>query len=230
MKRLVSSILVGTLVLAMLLSGCSNSTSQTQASSDASTKKSVDGIQYGQILSVSDSEIVLALGTMDRKEPADNANEGTSGSAVQSPQDKAPQGDGSQGGTPPQGNPPSGDNGGTPPSGDNKGNPPSENNPPSEGTSGSGMRAGGFGKSMIELTGDKLTITVSDKTTISYMKNNRDTEDTSDTTAKLSDLKEGDIIAVALDEDGKTALEITIMSMRDHRDANATASAVSAEE
>lgn len=230
MKKLVSCILVGTLVLAMLLSGCSNSTSQTQTSSDTSTKKSVDGIQYGQILSVSDSEIVLALGTMDNKGPSENSAQDASGSAVQTQQyDKAPQGNGDQVGTPPQGKSPSGDNGGTPPSGDDKGNPPSGGNPPAQGTTGSGMRADGFGKSMIELTGDKLTLTVSDKTTISYMKNHRDTEDTSDTTAKISDLKEGDIIAVALDEDGKTALEITIMSMRNLHDANATATAVSTE-
>lgn len=222
MKKIISSILVGTLVMAMLLSGCSTSTSQTKTSSDSSTKKSADGIQYGQILSISDSEIVLALGTMSSKGPADNFNQGTSVSAVQAPtDDKAPQGDSAQGGTPPQGNPPSGEN---------RGNPPSGDNPPAEGTTGSGIHGDGFGKSMIELTGDKLTLTVSDKTTISYMKNDRDTEDTSDTTAKLSDLKEGDIIAVTLDEDGKTALEIKIMSMKNHQNANTTAAAVSTEE
>ncbi|MBN7774342.1 resistance to Congo red protein [Clostridium aminobutyricum] len=216
MKKLVSCILVGSLVTAMVLSGCGSSQAETD-SNGSNTKKAVDGIQYGQILSISDSEIVLALGTMDQKTPSGDRSgqtppEDSSGSAVLAPNDgQAPQGRDSQGNTPPQGNPPSGDNGGNSPSGGSEGNPPSGNNAPANGTSGSGIHAGGPGKSMIALTGDKLTITVSDSTSITYMKAQGDTSDTS---ATRSDLKEGDVIAVTLDEDGKTAMEITIMSMK----------------
>ena len=150
----------------MLLTGCGASSSEAASDEVTGEQAPVDGIQYGQVLSIDEDEIVLALGTLEQKMP-------------------------------------SGDGNGAPQEG---GKPPAEGSAPPEQPS---AVTAPEHKSMIALTGDKLTITITDDTVITYM---RIGEDTSDTTASLSDLAEGDKVAVTVGEDGQTALEITIMN------------------
>jgi hypothetical protein len=207
MKKFSSCIFISLLITAMLLTGCGASSSEAASDELTGEQTPVDGIQYGQVLSINEDEIVLALGTLDQKMPSGNGEgsdqappeQPTEGS-IQSPSANSEH----QGGNP-------GDGNGAPQEGGNNpgGEPPAEGSAPPDGATSSSAVTAPEHKSMIELTGDKLTITITDDTVITYM---RVGEDTSDTTASLSDLAEGDKVAVTVGEDGQTALEITIMN------------------
>ncbi|MDO5520096.1 MAG: hypothetical protein Q4G58_06350 [bacterium] len=181
---------------AMLLVGCGGSSSSTTDSNtnaetnagnvnnEASNQEN-DNKTYGQITAIDGSTITVALGTMKNR---GNRGDG-SGQTMPSGKPDMPQGS---------------DNANAPeaPTGSDNANAP-------EAPTGSNdaNKKGGQGFSMLDLTGETATISVSDSTKISIKSRTESTDGT------ISDLQVGDTISFELSDDNKTATTITSQSM-----------------
>ena len=131
-----------------------------------------------------------------------SGGEASSGDNEEKPEGEAPSGGSGENGEKPEGEAPSGENGEKP-----------------EGEAPGGGNGGGEKPSMLDLTGEEKTISITDSTVItktSMGKPGDDTEDSSKEesteTIALSDISVGDTVSVTLDEDG-TATAITVQSM-----------------
>ena len=178
--------------LVLTISSCpvyaAENTTETTASAEenGSAAETEENTLLGQVTAVNEDSFTIALGT--RKEMQAPGGEG---GEQQTPPDS--EGGGQQ--TPPE-KPDSdkeqasdGENGGqqTPPDGEGGGQP-----------------------SLLDLTGEEQTISVTSDTVIT--RESMQAPDDSSETVTLSDLQEGDIVAVELNDDG-TAASVTIQSM-----------------
>ncbi|QAT43616.1 hypothetical protein [Aminipila luticellarii] len=195
MKKVTTLLLIGSLVAVLSLSGCSSSSAEESDKDTSATvqAETVQGLQYGQIKSIDENQMTIALGTVNSAPSPDGkqtaASDGQTPSAVQAPP---------EGQTPPA--KPSGEDtkGGQPPEKPDGQNPPDGNPAPN------GDQSGASNKSNITLTDQTLTVTIADSTTVGYM-------NSSTSSAAISDLSVGTTIAVKLGEDGKTAEQILII-------------------
>ena len=189
--------------LVLTISSCpvyaAENTTETTASAEenGSAAETEENTLLGQVTAVNEDSFTIALGT--RKEMQAPGGEGGEqqtppdgeGGGQQTPPEKpdsdkeqASDGEGAE-----QQTPPDGENGGqqTPPDGEGGGQP-----------------------SMLDLTGEEQTISVTSDTVIT--RESMQAPDDSSETVTLSDLQEGDIVAVELNDDG-TAASVTIQSM-----------------
>ncbi|QHI72729.1 hypothetical protein [Aminipila terrae] len=201
MKKITICFLIGFLIAALSLTACgSTAVKETGKNSKASVQsENEQTLQYGQIKSIKDNKITLALGTANPTEPPqgkkEQAPDGQTPSAVQAPSDGQNPSDGENPpGKPDDQNAP----GGQPPEKPDGQNPPDGQIPPAD------EKAAPSEKSNITLTDETLTININDSTKIGYMKN-------STSSAAISDLSVGTTIAVSLSDDGKTAKQILII-------------------
>ncbi|QIB70356.1 hypothetical protein Ami103574_14125 [Aminipila butyrica] len=205
MKKITVFLLIGSLAAAVSLTGCGSAAGTTET--DGTTPAAVEtqreqGLQYGQIKSISGDTVTIALGTMADVRPPEGRNgqlekDQTTTPALQADSESTQSDSGDQQRpAKPDGEAPA--DGQTPPDGANGGKRPDGQTPPDDDT------AGLTGKSNITLTDETLTITLTDETTIGYMNG-------STSTAAISELSVGTTIAVSLDEDGKTATQILII-------------------
>ena len=200
--------------LVLTISSCpvyaAENTTETTASAEenGSAAETEENTLLGQVTAVNEDSFTIALGT--RKEMQAPGGEGgeqqtppekpdsdkeqasdSEGGEQQAPPEKpdsdeeqASDGEGAE-----QQTPPDGENGGqqTPPDGEGGGQP-----------------------SLLDLTGEEQTISVTSDTVIT--RESMQAPDDSSETVTLSDLQEGDIVAVELNDDG-TAASVTIQSM-----------------
>ena len=189
--------------LVLTISSCpvyaAENTTETTASAEenGSAAETEGNTLLGQVTAVNEDSFTIALGT--RKEMQAPGGEGGEqqtppdgeGGGQQTPPEKpdsdkeqASDGEGAE-----QQTPPDGENGGqqTPPDGEGGGQP-----------------------SLLDLTGEEQTISVASDTVIT--RESMQAPDDSSETVTLSDLQEGDIVAVELNDDG-TAASVTIQSM-----------------
>ena len=189
--------------LVLTISSCpvyaAENTTETTASAEenGSAAETEENTLLGQVTAVNEDSFTIALGT--RKEMQAPGGEGgeqqtppdSEGGGQQTPPEKpdsdkeqASDGEGAE-----QQTPPDGENGGqqTPPDGEGGGQP-----------------------SLLDLTGEEQTISVTSDTVIT--RESMQAPDDSSETVTLSDLQEGDIVAVELNDDG-TAASVTIQSM-----------------
>ena len=189
--------------LVLTISSCpvyaAENTTETTASAEenGSAAETEGNTLLGQVTAVNEDSFTIALGT--RKEMQAPGGEGGEqqtppdgeGGGQQTPPEKpdsdkeqASDGEGAE-----QQTPPDGENGGqqTPPDGEGGGQP-----------------------SLLDLTGEEQTISVTSDTVIT--RESMQAPDDSSETVTLSDLQEGDIVAVELNDDG-TAASVTIQSM-----------------
>ena len=189
--------------LVLTISSCpvyaAENTTETTASAEenGSAAETEENTLLGQVTAVNEDSFTIALGT--RKEMQAPGGEGgeqqtppdSEGGGPQTPPEKpdsdkeqASDGEGAE-----QQTPPDGENGGqqTPPDGEGGGQP-----------------------SLLDLTGEEQTISVTSDTVIT--RESMQAPDDSSETVTLSDLQEGDIVAVELNDDG-TAASVTIQSM-----------------
>lgn len=200
MKNKYAAIALG---LVLTISSCpvyaAENTTETTASAEenGSAAETEENTLLGQVTAVNEDSFTIALGT--RKEMQAPGGEGGEqqtppdgeGGGQQTPPEKpdsdkeqASDGEGAE-----QQTPPDGENGGqqTPPDSEDGGQP-----------------------SMLDLTGEEQTISVTSDTVIT--RESMQAPDDSSETVTLSDLQEGDIVAVELNDDG-TAASVTIQSM-----------------
>ncbi|WP_312352763.1 hypothetical protein [Aminipila sp.] len=144
MKKFTVFLLIGSLIAALLLSGCGSSEvkelEEPLADSDTIQFNGKE-LQYGQIISIDDNQLTITLGSIEAMQPPSdkektNTPESLTSSSVQAPPD---------GQTPPE-----------KPDGENPSN--AQRNNPTE-------------KSTIVLTDQTLTLTIDDSTSIGYMDN-----------------------------------------------------------
>ena len=172
--------------------GATTDTTDESGEEDAFSEnddESQENVVLGEIKAVSDSEITIAVGTM--KEMGQPEGDGQSGEAPEKPE-----GD-DEGGEAPE-KPEGDDEGGEAPE-KPEGDDEDEETP-----------------SMLELTGEEHTITVTADTVIAKqaggMQPGGNSQDGEAEEISLSDIQEGDTVSVTLDEDGN-AVSITVMSM-----------------
>ena len=172
--------------------GAATDTTDESGEADASSEnddESQENVVLGEVKSVSDSEITIAVGTM--KEMGQPEGDGQSGEAPEKPE-----GDDQDGEAPEK------------PEGDG------QNGEAPEKPEGDGQD--GEAPSMLELTGEEQTITVTADTVITKqaggMQPGGDSQDGEAEEISLSDIQEGDTVSVTLDEEGNAA-SITVMSM-----------------
>ena len=189
--------------LVLTISSCpvyaAENTTETTASAEenGSAAETEGNTLLGQVTAVNEDSFTIALGT--RKEMQAPGGEGGEqqtppdgeGGGQQTPPEKpdsdkeqASDGEGAE-----QQTPPDGENGGqqTPPDGEGGGQP-----------------------SLLDLTGEEQTISVTSDTVIT--RESMQAPDDSSETVTLSDFQEGDIVTVELNDDG-TAASVTIQSM-----------------
>ena len=178
--------------LVLTISSCpvyaAENTTETTASAEenGSAAETEENTLLGQVTAVNEDSFTIALGT--RKEMQAPGGEGgeqqTPPEKPDSDKEQASDGEGAE-----QQTPPDGENGGqqTPPDGEGGGQP-----------------------SLLDLTGEEQTISVTSDTVIT--RESMQAPDDSSETVTLSDLQEGDIVAVELNDDG-TAASVTIQSM-----------------
>ena len=178
--------------LVLTISSCpvyaAENTTETTASAEGngSAAETEENTLLGQVTAVNEDSFTIALGT--RKEMQAPGGEGgeqqTPPEKPDSDKEQASDGEGAE-----QQTPPDGENGGqqTPPDGEGGGQP-----------------------SLLDLTGEEQTISVTSDTVIT--RQSMQAPDDSSETVTLSDLQEGDIVAVELNDDG-TAASVTIQSM-----------------
>ena len=172
--------------------GATTDTTDESGEEDAFSEnddESQENVVLGEIKAVSDSEITIAVGTM--KEMGQPEGDGQSGEAPEKPE-----GD-DEGGEAPE-----------KPEGDDEGGEAPEKP--------EGDDEDGETPSMLELTGEEHTITVTADTVIAKqaggMQPGGNSQDGEAEEISLSDIQEGDTVSVMLDEDGN-AVSITVMSM-----------------
>lgn len=200
MKKKYVAILMGIVMTAAMLSGCGqqgnteNTTPNTSVESNGEEQQSDEVL--GEVTEVGEEAITIAVGT---KKDMGEAPGGGSGENGEKPEGEAPGGENRE---KPEGEAPSGGNG-----------------EKLEGEAPRGGNGGGEKPSMLDLTGEEKTISITDSTVItktSMGKPGDDTEDSSKEesteTIALSDISVGDTVSVTLDEDG-TATAITVQSM-----------------
>ena len=178
--------------LVLTISSCpvyaAENTTETTASAEenGSAAETEENTLLGQVTAVNEDSFTIALGT--RKEMQAPGGEGggqqTPPEKPDSDKEQASDGEGAE-----QQTSPDGENGGqqTPPDGEGGGQP-----------------------SLLDLTGEEQTISVTSDTVIT--RESMQAPDDSSETVTLSDLQEGDIVAVELNDDG-TAASVTIQSM-----------------
>ena len=211
MKNKYAAIALG---LVLTISSCpvyaAENTTETTASAEenGSAAETEGNTLLGQVTAVNEDSFTIALGTRkemqapggeggEQQTPPDSEGGGqqtppdSEGGEQQTPPEKpdsdkeqASDGEGAE-----QQTPPDGENGGqqTPPDGEGGGQP-----------------------SLLDLTGEEQTISVTSDTVIT--RESMQAPDDSSETVTLSDLQEGDIVAVELNDDG-TAASVTIQSM-----------------
>ena len=189
--------------LVLTISSCpvyaAENTTETTASAEenGSAAETEENTLLGQVTAVNEDSFTIALGT--RKEMQAPGGEG---GEQQTPPD-------SEGGE--QQTPPDSEGGGqqTPPE-----KPDSDKEQASDGENGGQQTPpdgeGGGQPSLLDLTGEEQTISVTSDTVIT--RESMQAPDDSSETVTLSDLQEGDIVAVELNDDG-TAASVTIQSM-----------------
>lgn len=210
MKKKYVGILMGIVMTAAALNGCGqNSDTGTdspettvEATENESTEESGESEDIlGEVTAVNEDSITIAVGT--RKEMGES---GDREKPEGQPDGEAPE---EGNGEIPEGQP-NGENGEAP-----EGQPGGENGEAPEGQPGG---ENGERPSMLDLTGEEQTITITENTVITRMSMGRpdsqsedSTEETADTIS-LSDISEGDIVSVTFDEEGNAAA-ITVQSM-----------------
>lgn len=210
---------------AMVLTGCSKNSSQTTSTNTEATESATDSTDtkstesestqtetteeattgtvqsdatVGEVTAIADGSITIAVGTL--KDMGQNGGGAPNGKA-DGEKPEASENDGSAPSAP------SGDKQAAAPDGNvapnGNGAPAMEQGEaPADGTA----PTDGERPSMLDLTGEELTITITDSTAITINSMNSTTDGT------IDDIKEGDIITVTLAEDGKTATAITVQS------------------
>ena len=189
--------------LVLTISSCpvyaAENTTETTASAEenGSAAETEENTLLGQVTAVNEDSFTIALGTRkemqapggedgEQQAPPDDEGGGqqTPPEKPDSDKEQASDGEGAE-----QQTPPDGENGGqqTPPDGEGGGQP-----------------------SLLDLTGEEQTISVTSDTVIT--RQSMQAPDDSSETVTLSDLQEGDIVAVELNDDG-TAASVTIQSM-----------------
>ena len=211
--------------LVLTISSCpvyaAENTTETTASAEenGSAAETEENTLLGQVTAVNEDSFTIALGTRkemqapggeggEQQTPPDSEGGGqqtppdSEGGEQQTPPEKpdsdkeqASDGEGAE-----QQTSPDDENGGqqTPPDGENGG----QQTPPDG--------EGGGQPSLLDLTGEEQTISVTSDTVIT--RESMQAPDDSSETVTLSDLQEGDIVAVELNDDG-TAASVTIQSM-----------------
>ena len=189
--------------LVLTISSCpvyaAENTTETTASAEenGSAAETEENTLLGQVTAVNEDSFTIALGT--RKEMQAPGGEG---GEQQTPPDS--EGGGQQ--TPPDSE---GGEQQTPPE-----KPDSDKEQASDGENGGQQTPpdgeGGGQPSLLDLTGEEQTISVTSDTVIT--RESMQAPDDSSETVTLSDLQEGDIVAVELNDDG-TAASVTIQSM-----------------
>lgn len=181
MKKKSLSVLI--ICLMLVLAGCSSNQNTTIQSSEGITVS-------GEVVSITDNSLTLAVGT-----------EKTMGEGQEMPEGEAQKGDkpGDR----------SGDMDSTDESieNDTTGSDTVEAESLSYETMPTGERPSGESPSMLDLTGEELTITI-DENTVINSSNGDNTED-----ASVSDINEGTVVSITYDESNMTAATITIKSM-----------------
>ena len=189
--------------LVLTISSCpvyaAENTTETTASAEenGSAAETEENTLLGQVTAVNEDSFTIALGTRkemqapggedgEQQAPPDGEGGGqqTPPEKPDSDKEQASDGEGAE-----QQTPPDGENGGqqTPPDGEGGGQP-----------------------SLLDLTGEEQTISVTSDTVIT--RESMQAPDDSSETVTLSDFQEGDIVTVELNDDG-TAASVTIQSM-----------------
>ena len=200
--------------LVLTISSCpvyaAENTTETTASAEenGSAAETEENTLLGQVTAVNEDSFTIALGT--RKEMQAPGGEGgeqqTPPEKPDSDKEQASDGEGAE-----QQTSPDDENGGqqTPPE-----KPDSDKEQASDGEGAEQQTPpdgeGGGQPSMLDLTGEEQTISVTSDTVIT--RESMQAPDDSSETVTLSDLQEGDIVAVELNDDG-TAASVTIQSM-----------------
>ena len=200
MKNKYAAIALG---LVLTISSCpvyaAENTTETTASAEenGNAAETKENTLLGQLTAVNEDSFTIALGT--RKEMQAPGGEG--GGQQTSP-------DGEDGG---QQTPPDGEGG------EQQAPPEKPDSDKEQASDGEGAEQqtppdgeGGGQPSMLDLTGEEQTISVTSDTVIT--RQSMQAPDDSSETVTLSDLQEGDIVAVELNDDG-TAASVTIQSM-----------------
>lgn len=204
MKKKYIAILMGLMMTASVFTGCGQSNSTEGAGQDT-TVEAVEEGTLGEVTAIGEASITIAVGT--RKEGGNRGDmEKPNGAQGEKPEGEAPEGmpEGERGELP-EGEAPNGEQGELPEAGQ------------------------GEKPSMLELTGEEQTITITDNTVITKMsmerpeRNAETSEGEEDAeqkempqqtteTISLSDISEGDTVSVVLDEEGNAAT-IIVQSM-----------------
>ena len=179
MKKKYLSILMVCLMLTLV--ACSSSEDTTVQSSEKVTVS-------GEVVSITDNSLTLAVGTektMDKGEMPDESMPDSGDMPDESMPDSGdmPNEDMPESGDMPSGERPSGEK----PSGD--------------------MSSDGEMLSMLDLTGEELTITIDENTVITSGNGDASEE------VSISDISEGTVVSITYDESSMTAATITIKSM-----------------
>jgi outer membrane murein-binding lipoprotein Lpp len=169
---------IGVIAICLMLALAGCSSNQT---TDSQSSEEVTVL--GEVSAISEDSLTLAEGTeqtMDESQiPSDEESGGT-----------PPDGTTESGSTPDSGEMPSGDmpdESGDKPSGD--------------------MQGGGEMPSMLDLTGEEITVSIDENTVITQGSSEESTE------ASISDISEGTVVSVTYDKSSMTATSITIKSM-----------------
>ena len=162
-----------------------NSDSSADADKESSDKEDSDeeDVTYGEVKSVEDGKITIAVGTMKEMDGNGGAPGGEQGEAPEKPDSDE--------------------------SGNAFGDSADENSKAPGGEQGEAP-------SMLDLTGDEMTVTVTDDTVITKESTGGpggapDGNNSQNETIELSDIQEGDIVAITTDDDGN-ALTIKVQS------------------
>jgi hypothetical protein len=204
MKKKYVAILMGIVMTAAVLNGCGqkedteNSAQQTTV--EAVEDESSEGEQesdaiLGEVTEIGENSITIALGTMKERGEAPQGEEKPEGETPE--EGEKPEGEAPEEGEKPEGEAPE------------EGEKP-EGEAPEGGT--------GERPSMLDLTGEEKTITITDNTVITKMSMGKPGEQAEDSkeetteTISLSDIATGDTVSVVLDADGN-ATSIMVQSM-----------------
>ncbi|GGD46656.1 hypothetical protein [Paenibacillus nasutitermitis] len=225
-------IAVGTLLLTMVLTGCGakNNTADggnppagneggLQATGEAAPGgwQGANGMQpadlFAKVVKASGDSLIVLKSTMQPSEMQGRGGmrggtgQGPVGDAGAAPSGEAPP----DGQAPPEGNPPEG---GKAADGTQTGDGADQGD---NGGKGRGRPAGGGGMMQMEFAAEQTTLAINADTTVTTMTRGQD--GASESQLQASDLKEGDIVMIWLNEDGKTALTIMKQQFGQEREA-----------
>lgn len=204
----------------------SDAEKSTDSTEDANTDEKEENVIWGEVKSITDDEITIAVGV--KKEMGQPGGDGQSQEAPEKPDGE--DGSSNAGETPekPEGDSENSDG----KRGDSQNEAPQDREVPQDNGQGAPDEGnGGKAPSMLDLTGEERTIAITENTVITKQQGsaqpgqpgengqNQEAPEKPDGDSQssgeelsLSDIQEGDVVSITLDEDGNAAM-ITVQSM-----------------